>query len=155
RSNSVTKCSNRADSVRHEPSLSFRTTGTGPDRRSCVYASLSSCSGSSALPCREGCRCRALRSCSARLETLATIVHAGFTYTGTAAPALEDISLEIVPGTMTAVLGAVGSGTSTLCRLLGGLLESRGTPTGRIETDGTVAVLGDDPEAQLSGLTSH
>lgn len=85
----------------------------------------------------------------------ATIVHAGFIYTGTAAPALEDISLEIVPGTMTAVLGAVGSGTSTLCRLLGGLLESRGTPTGRIETDGTVAVLGDDPEAQLSGLTSH
>lgn len=85
----------------------------------------------------------------------ATIVHAGFTYTGEAAPALENISLEIVPGTMTAVLGAVGSGTSTLCRLLGGLLESRGASTGRIETGGTVAVLGDDPEAQLSGLTSH
>lgn len=85
----------------------------------------------------------------------ATIVHAGFTYTGEAAPALEDIGLEIVPGTMTAVLGAVGAGTSTLCRLLGGLLESRGTPSGHIDTGGTVAVLGDDPEAQLSGLTSH
>ena len=85
----------------------------------------------------------------------ATIVHAGFTYTGEAAPALENICLEIIPGTMNAVLGAVGSGTSTLCRLLGGLLESRGTLAGRVETSGTVAVLGDDPEAQLSGLTSR
>ncbi|UVI37502.1 ATP-binding cassette domain-containing protein [Brevibacterium spongiae] len=79
----------------------------------------------------------------------------GFTYRGDDAPALTGISLELADGTMTAVLGAVGSGTSTLCRLLAGQLTSRGTATGTVDPGGTVALLGDDPEAQLSGMTSY
>lgn len=81
--------------------------------------------------------------------------HVGFTYTGEESPTLVDLTIDLPRGTMTAVLGPVGAGTSTLCRLFGGLLDSRGLTSGEIEIDGTVGLLGDDPEAQLSGLTSH
>ena len=80
---------------------------------------------------------------------------AGFSYHGEDTAALSGINLDITCGTMTAVLGPLGSGTSTLCRMLSGQLASRGTATGTIDRDGTVALLGDDPEAQLSGMTSH
>lgn len=86
---------------------------------------------------------------------IAAITDGGFTYHGERDPALTGISLEITGGDMTAVLGPLGSGTSTLCRLLAGQLTSRGTMTGTIDLGGTVAMLGDDPEAQLSGMTSH
>lgn len=79
---------------------------------------------------------------------------AGFTYSGDEAPALHDIDFSLPAGSLTAVLGPVGAGTSTLCRVLAGLAVTRGTLTGRIETTGTTALLGDDPEAQLSGMTS-
>ena len=85
----------------------------------------------------------------------AAITDAGFTYRGEDTPALTGIDLEITRGSMTAVLGPLGSGTSTLCRLLSGQLASRGTITGTVDLGGTVALLGDDPEAQLSGMTSH
>lgn len=78
----------------------------------------------------------------------------GFTYSGEDAPALHGIDLSLHPGSMTAVLGPVGAGTSTLCRVLAGLADTRGTLTGSVETSGTTALLGDDPEAQLSGMTS-
>lgn len=81
-------------------------------------------------------------------------MEAGFTYSGDEAPALHDIDLSLPAGSLTAVLGPVGAGTSTLCRVLAGLAATRGTLTGRIETTGTTALLGDDPEAQLSGMTS-
>lgn len=79
---------------------------------------------------------------------------AGFTYRGAAAATLTDIDLSLAPGQMHTVLGALGSGTSTLVRLITGLLGERGNATGDVWTDGTAVMLGDDPEAQLSGMTS-
>ncbi|MCU4297130.1 ATP-binding cassette domain-containing protein [Brevibacterium permense] len=83
------------------------------------------------------------------------ITDAWFTYRGEDTAALSGITLDVVSGTMTAVLGPLRSGTSTLCRLLAGQLVSRGALTGTIDRNGTVALLGEDPEAQLSGMTSH
>ena len=80
---------------------------------------------------------------------------AGFTYHGEDTAALSGINLDITGGTMTAVLGTLGSGTSTLCRMLSGQLASRGATTGTIDRSSAIALLGDDPEAQLSGMTSH
>ncbi|MDN6123775.1 MAG: energy-coupling factor ABC transporter ATP-binding protein, partial [Brevibacterium sp.] len=82
------------------------------------------------------------------------LVGAGFTYRGAASAALTDIDLCLAPGQMHAVLGAVGSGTSTLGRLITGLTDDRGTSAGHIHVEGTAVMLGDDPEAQLSGMTS-
>ena len=79
---------------------------------------------------------------------------AGFTYRGAAAATLTDIDLSLAPGQMHTVLGALGSGTSTLVRLITGLLDERGSSTGDVWTAGTAVMLGDDPEAQLSGMTS-
>lgn len=78
----------------------------------------------------------------------------GFTYRGAASAALSDIDLHLAPGRIHAVLGPLGSGTSTLARLITGLLIERGTTTGEVRLDGTAVMLGDDPEAQLSGMTS-
>lgn len=79
---------------------------------------------------------------------------AGFTYRHSVSAALTDIDLRLAPGQMHAILGAVGSGTSTLGRLITGLLGDHGTSVGRIHVEGTAVMLGDDPEAQLSGMTS-
>lgn len=79
----------------------------------------------------------------------------GFTYRRKTAAALTDIDLEIEPGSMHAVLGPLESGTSTMARLVVGLLSDRGEMTGHIEMRGTAVMLGDDPEAQLSGMTSR
>ncbi|MGO3070763.1 MAG: ATP-binding cassette domain-containing protein [Brevibacterium linens] len=79
----------------------------------------------------------------------------GFTYAGEDTQAVADVDLSLPAGSMTAVLAPVGSGTSTLARALAGLLGTRGTSTGHVDAAGTVGLLGDDPEAQLSGMTSH
>ena len=79
----------------------------------------------------------------------------GFTYRRKTAAALTDIDLEIEPGSLHAVLGPLESGTSTLARLVVGLLSDRGEMTGHLEVHGTAVMLGDDPEAQLSGMTSR
>lgn len=79
----------------------------------------------------------------------------GFTYRRKTAAALTDIDLEIKPGSLHAVLGPLESGTSTLARLVVGLLSDRGEMTGHLEVHGTAVMLGDDPEAQLSGMTSR
>ena len=55
---------------------------------------------------------------------------------------------------MHAILGPVGAGASTLVRLITGLLGERGTSVGQVRLEGTAVMLGDDPEAQLSGMTS-
>jgi len=62
-----------------------------------------------------------------------------FTFHGDAAPALHDIDLHIVPGTLTAVLGSSGSGKSTLGRLLAGWLPPAGAGSlhGFLELAGT------------------
>lgn len=85
---------------------------------------------------------------------LLELVAAGFTYRSGASSALSDIDLRLAPGQMHAILGAVGSGTSTLGRLVTGLLAERGTSVGHIRIAGAAVMLGDDPEAQLSGMTS-
>ena len=56
--------------------------------------------------------------------------------------ALSDISLQILPGRITGLLGPNGSGKTTLIKLAGGLL----TPT-----EGTIAVCGSSigPETKL------
>lgn len=82
------------------------------------------------------------------------LIGAGFTYRGSTRPALTSIDLRLEPGQMHAILGPVGAGASTLVRLITGLLGERGTSVGQVRLEGTAVMLGDDPEAQLSGMTS-
>jgi len=56
-----------------------------------------------------------------------------FTYPGSAAPALDSVSLDIEPGDYLAVVGANGSGKSTLARCINGLLTP---PPGAVLVDG-------------------
>ena len=56
-----------------------------------------------------------------------------FSYPNAPAPALEGVSLDILPGTFTAILGSNGSGKSTLAKHLNAIL----VPTaGRILVNG-------------------
>lgn len=78
----------------------------------------------------------------------------GFTYRGAATAALTKVDLRMGSGQMHVILGAVGSGTSTLARVITGLVNEQGTITGDIRVPGSAVMMGDDPEAQLSGMTS-
>ena len=56
--------------------------------------------------------------------------HLTIRYTGAARPALDDVTLSVPPGCLTAVLGPNGSGKSTLLRaLLGVIVPSAGVAT--------------------------
>lgn len=57
-----------------------------------------------------------------------------FTYPGAEAPVLHAINFEVRPGTTTAIIGATGSGKSTLIGLLARLFDVSG---GRVLLDGT------------------
>lgn len=62
------------------------------------------------------------RTLNAAIEQGAlTLENAGLTYVGADRPALSGVSLTIAPGERVGVIGAVGSGKSTLVRLLAGL----------------------------------
>jgi len=62
------------------------------------------------------------RSLNARIEHGAlTLERASLIYAGAERPALSEVSLAIAPGERVGVIGAVGSGKSTLVRLLAGL----------------------------------
>lgn len=57
-----------------------------------------------------------------------------FTYPGTGAPALADISLATPPGSVTALVGPSGCGKTTLLKVIGGLLHP---DTGHVRVGGT------------------
>jgi len=65
-----------------------------------------------------------------------------FTYPGAENAVLSDLTFDIRPGTMTAVIGATGSGKSTLVNLVPRLYDATG---GKVEVDG-VDVRTLDPE---------
>lgn len=65
-----------------------------------------------------------------------------FTYPGAAEPVLNELTFEITPGTTTAVIGATGSGKTTLVNLIPRLYDATG---GMVEVDG-VDVKRLDPE---------
>lgn len=61
-----------------------------------------------------------------------------FTYRGADRPALDGVDLEVAPGEYVAVLGASGTGKSTLCCAIGGLIPHflRGEMTGEVQVFG-------------------
>ncbi len=65
--------------------------------------------------------------------SLVALTQVRFAYPGTEAAALDGISLELGPGTLTAVTGPVGSGKSALARVVAGLYE---VESGRVSVDG-------------------
>ena len=95
---------------------------------------------------------------------LARVEQLSFTYPEAEHPALDDVSLELEPGEVVALLGPSGCGKSTLLRALAGLVPHfhGGRFAGRVEVGGhdtrrtrpadlagTVATLFQDPEDQV------
>ena len=67
------------------------------------------------------------------MKPVIEIRNISYTYPNAVAPALEDVTLDIFPGTFTAILGSNGSGKSTLAKHLNAIL----TPTGgKVLVDG-------------------
>lgn len=62
-----------------------------------------------------------------------------YTYAGTATPALREVNLKVEKGEFILIMGATGSGKSTLCRCINGLIPSH-YAGGRLE--GSVRVAG-------------
>jgi ATP-binding cassette subfamily B protein len=74
---------------------------------------------------------------------------AGFTYPGSTGPVLERIDLDLAPGETVALVGATGSGKTTLTSLVGRLHD---VTVGRVTLDGVD--VRDLPLSQLRGLVA-
>jgi ATP-binding cassette, subfamily B, bacterial len=74
---------------------------------------------------------------------------AGFTYPGSAAPVLHGIDLDLAPGETVALVGATGSGKTTLTALVGRLYD---VTEGRVTLDGVD--VRDLPLAQLRSVVA-
>jgi ATP-binding cassette subfamily B protein len=83
------------------------------------------------------------------------LIHAGLTFEGSSHPALQDATLVVEPGTTVALVGATGSGKTTLVSLLPRLYDAT---TGSVRIDGAditsvrldslrsaIATVNDDP----------
>ena len=96
--------------------------------------------------------------------TAVSLEHVTYTYPGTVAPALRDVSLDIAPGELVLVAGGSGSGKSSLLRAISGLVPHfhGGTFAGRATVAGmdtrdhgpgelaqAVGTLFQDPETQV------
>ena len=73
-----------------------------------------------------------------------TLSHVTFTYPGAMQPALADLSLEIAPGSLVAVTGAVGSGKSALARALLGVYPIASGTVSRSPAEGVIGYLPQD-----------
>ncbi|HEX8921197.1 MAG TPA: ABC transporter ATP-binding protein [Pyrinomonadaceae bacterium] len=79
--------------------------------------------------------------------------HLNFTYEGASGPTLRDINLRLAPGQMVAIIGAVGSGKTTLMNLIPRLLEPEpgqllidGRPVQEIPLDALRSAIGYVPQ---------
>jgi energy-coupling factor transport system ATP-binding protein len=81
-------------------------------------------------------------------EVFASARHLSYRYPGANRDAVEDVSLEIRAGEITAVVGANGAGKSTLARSLVGLLR---TAPGQVSLRGSVGYVFQYPEHQFIG----
>jgi energy-coupling factor transporter ATP-binding protein EcfA2 len=91
-------------------------------------------------------------SAAGRIEPGAVVARSlGFTHAGAAAPALQDVDVDVAPGECLLVVGPSGSGKSTLVLALAGLLgrEVPGSLEGALGVGGAVGVVFQDPGAQL------
>ncbi len=67
-----------------------------------------------------------------------TMQQLGFRYRRQTTPALANITIDIQPGSIVAIVGSAGAGKSTLCALMAGFMPQffRGEVTGTIHVDG-------------------
>ncbi|MGE0300874.1 MAG: ABC transporter ATP-binding protein, partial [Pseudonocardia sp.] len=70
----------------------------------------------------------------ARLRGEVVLDGVGFTYAGAVAPALDGVSLRVLPGETVALVGATGAGKSTLVKLLARFYD---VGSGAVRVDGT------------------
>lgn len=83
-----------------------------------------------------------------------TLAGVSFWYPATEAPALRDVSLEVAPGDVVALVGRVGAGASTLLLVAGDLAPRvvGGRVTGRVSAAGRAGLLLPTPWTQVSGM---
>ena len=88
------------------------------------------------------------------MTTPLTLRSVTYHYPASPAPALRDVSLDIQRGTVTALIGNVGAGASTLLLVAGDLAPRvmGGELTGTVERAGRAALLLPTPWTQVSGM---
>ena len=86
------------------------------------------------------------------MESIISFRNVSFQYRTKSTPTLKNINLEIKKGEKILIIGASGSGKSTIAKCINGLIPS--TYTGKLE--GEISVCGEDPaEAGIFGISKH